>query len=251
MTQNVEIVSYDKTDDSYADFSLQGKNLSELGGLKLTSTLAETSKGVELDICVTSMFRLGTEVDLKHLQKSIRCSKSSSSGKMLTGRLRDPAITFSVFSTGACICSFAKSQEESLLGARKVANLVRKLGYNVKFSNYQILNVSYRFSLGKEVDLENARKVFDRFESKYEPEVSEELIINIDNTSSNFFKNGTVIISGAKSIAHAEFVYNIILYTINTDFSQSVCKDGSEDSTGSEEFFENEVRSEKNFSEYI
>lgn len=52
-----------------------------------------------------------------------------------------------IFSSGKIFQNGAKSEEAAKLGARRVARVLQKLGYNVKFRNFRVTNVMAHCSL--------------------------------------------------------------------------------------------------------
>ena len=56
-------------------------------------------------------------------------------------RIREPKTTALIFKTGKMVCTGAKSEEQSMLAARKYARIVQKLGYPAKFIDFRIQNI--------------------------------------------------------------------------------------------------------------
>ncbi|XP_034431233.1 TATA box-binding protein-like protein 1 [Hippoglossus hippoglossus] len=56
-------------------------------------------------------------------------------------KLRKPKITASIWSSGKVMCTGARSEDESKRGARRVARCLQKLGFNVRFSAFKVVNV--------------------------------------------------------------------------------------------------------------
>jgi transcription initiation factor TFIID TATA-box-binding protein len=204
-----DYLSISSFDLEYCEASkLEQGNSEDLGDVKsLSSTQAETIQPVEHSWFVTCMFQMGTQVDLKKLTESIRCVTLNKSEKSVTGILRSPSMTFTIFSSGACICYFAKDESSALLGARKVARMVQKVGYDVKFTDFKILNVSYRIQLDKSFDLQSLMPYFKHLKAMYEPEICDALIFNIEDCKVVLLKKGEIIISGAKSTDQAIYCY--------------------------------------------
>ncbi|XP_020281245.1 TATA box-binding protein-like protein 1 [Pseudomyrmex gracilis] len=60
---------------------------------------------------------------------------------MVTMKLRRPYTTASIWSSGKVTCTGATSEEQAKIAARKFARSLQKLGYEVRFSNYRVVNV--------------------------------------------------------------------------------------------------------------
>jgi len=196
----------------------QGNYSGNIDELISYSTQPGTPSPLEIECFVTAMFRLGTELDLKHLKNSIRISELSNTGKMLMIKYRNPACSFVIYPNGVGICYEASNEEDALLASRKIARTIQKLGYNVKFTNFRILNISYRMSLGKELDLE---KIHGNTELKvrYEPEVCDGAYVQIGAMTFFLQRDGTVIVSGANPTVKVNEIIEAINYITNSDFS--------------------------------
>ncbi|KAM9336966.1 uncharacterized protein ABDE67_020001 [Symphorus nematophorus] len=59
----------------------------------------------------------------------------------VTMRIREPRATALIYHTGKIVCLGTKSVEESRTAARKCARIVQKLGFPVRFLNFQVQNV--------------------------------------------------------------------------------------------------------------
>lgn len=55
--------------------------------------------------------------------------------------IREPKTTALLFSSGKMVITGAKSEQQSLKAARRHARIIKKLGLDVKFRGFQILNV--------------------------------------------------------------------------------------------------------------
>lgn len=56
-------------------------------------------------------------------------------------RFKNPACTASIWSSGKITMTGAKTEADAKTGARRCARTLQKLGYEVKFTNYRIVNV--------------------------------------------------------------------------------------------------------------
>jgi len=60
---------------------------------------------------------------------------------MLIMKLRKPRCTASIWSSGKITMTGATTETDAKVGARRCARVLQKMGYNVKFTNYRIVNV--------------------------------------------------------------------------------------------------------------
>ncbi|RWS26027.1 TATA box-binding-like protein 1 [Leptotrombidium deliense] len=60
---------------------------------------------------------------------------------MISMKLRRPKVTASIWSSGKITVTGATSDEDAKKGGRRLARILQKMGFKVKFSNYRIVNV--------------------------------------------------------------------------------------------------------------
>lgn len=60
---------------------------------------------------------------------------------MITMKLRRPYTTASIWSSGKVTCTGATSEAQAKVAARRFARCLQKLGFNVHFNNYRVVNV--------------------------------------------------------------------------------------------------------------
>ena len=61
--------------------------------------------------------------------------------QMVTMKLRRPYTTASMWSSGKITCTGANSEDQAKVAARRYTRLLQKLGFNVKFRNFRVVNV--------------------------------------------------------------------------------------------------------------
>lgn len=61
--------------------------------------------------------------------------------KMISMKLRQPRVTASIWSSGKITCTGATTEDSAKCASRKVARVLQKLGFRVKFGSYRIVNV--------------------------------------------------------------------------------------------------------------
>lgn len=60
---------------------------------------------------------------------------------MVTMKLRRPYTTASIWSSGRVTCTGATSEDQSRVAARRYARALQKLGFDVRFQNFRVVNV--------------------------------------------------------------------------------------------------------------
>ncbi|XP_017476560.1 PREDICTED: TATA box-binding protein-like protein 1 [Rhagoletis zephyria] len=56
-------------------------------------------------------------------------------------KLRTPQVTASIWSSGKIVCTGASSEEQAKSASRRVARVLQRMGFRVKFSSYRVVNV--------------------------------------------------------------------------------------------------------------
>lgn len=118
-------------------------------------------------------------------------------------RVREPRCTALVFSTGKMVVTGAKSEGAARRGARKFAAIVRKIGFQPKFSEFKIQNMVATADAGFPIRLEALVYAHAKF-SSYEPELFPGLIYRLvtPKTVLLLFVSGRMVITGGKSLGH-------------------------------------------------
>ena len=73
-------------------------------------------------------------------------------------RLTEPKTTALVFQSGKMVCTGAKSEEQSLVAARKYAKIIQKLGFPVVFKDFMVQNIVASFDFRKPIKLDEFTK---------------------------------------------------------------------------------------------
>lgn len=60
---------------------------------------------------------------------------------MVTMKLRQPYTTANIWNSGKITCTGATSEDAARVAARRFARLLQKLGFNIRFTNYRVVNV--------------------------------------------------------------------------------------------------------------
>lgn len=133
--------------------------------------------------------------------------------RRMTIRLRRPKITANIWSTGKIMCVGAHSEAEARLGARRIARLIQRRGFQVKLRRMRIVNVLaccyYPFRI-------RIRDFAIRYpETSYEPELFPAASYQIPDLKARLLihATGNVIIF-ARTVANvhaaAKYIYPLV-----------------------------------------
>lgn len=89
---------------------------------------------------------------------------------MCNMKLRRPYTTASIWSSGKITVTGATSEEECRIAARKFARQLQKLGFNVRFTNYRVVNVLGTCTMPFRIKIIQFSKQFPE-NASYEPEL--------------------------------------------------------------------------------
>lgn len=115
-------------------------------------------------------------------------------------RLLEPKVTALVFASGKMVVCGAKHEKLAILGSRKFARILQKLGFNVYLKEFKISNMLGTADLKFPIRLEDLNESHPQF-SRFEPEIFPALIYRLvrPRTVILIFVNGKVVITGGKS----------------------------------------------------
>lgn len=153
--------------------------LSHIGSQDTKGTGAGTSeacgpqeKEKELDVMINNVvcsFSVGCHLNLRQIAlKGVNVEYRRESN-MITMKLRKPKVTASVWSSGKITCTGATSETDARIGARRIARVIQKLGFDTRFRRMRIVNVLGSCSMPFEIRI-NAFSQQHR-EAEYEPEL--------------------------------------------------------------------------------
>mmetsp|Transcript_12830 Transcript_12830/g.10959 ORF Transcript_12830/g.10959 Transcript_12830/m.10959 type:complete len:122 (+) Transcript_12830:371-736(+) len=114
------------------------------------------------------------------------------------------------------VCTGAKSENDSLLAARKYARMIQKLGNEVTFKEFKIQNIVGSCDVKFPIKLDELLTAHKRYCS-YEPEMFPGLIYKMQSPKIVLliFVSGKLVLTGAKTkddINEAfENIYNVLL----------------------------------------
>ncbi|XP_012676669.1 TATA box-binding protein-like 1 [Clupea harengus] len=160
----------------------------------------EPGGDVALDIIVSNVvavFRVRCHLNLRTIAlEGLNVIYKPEVGKVLM-KLRKPKITASIWSSGKIICTGATSEEDAKLGARRLARVLQKLGFKVRFSDFKVVNVLAVCSLPFQIRLIQFAKN-NRPIASYEPELHPAVSYRIKHLKATIqiFSTGSITVTG-------------------------------------------------------
>ena len=158
---------------------------------------------------IVSMVELCCKLNLREI--ALKCTNSEYNPKRINAvimRIKEPKTAALIFNTGIIICLGAKNEGDSRKAAKIFAVNIKRLGYNVKFKNFKIVNIVGTCDLKFNIKLNplNA-KINYGFKNSgkkichYEPELFPGLIYHMSNPQLTLliFSSGKINFVGAKN----------------------------------------------------
>ncbi|WRX11092.1 TATA-box binding protein - like 2 [Theobroma cacao] len=91
---------------------------------------------------VVSTVNLGCTLNLKAIALHTRNSEYNPKRfAAVIMRIEEPKTAALIFSSGKIVCTGAKTEQQSLLAARKFARIIQKIGFDVQFKDFKIQNI--------------------------------------------------------------------------------------------------------------
>jgi len=170
---------------------------------------------------IVSTFNINCKVNLKDIAlRALNTEYNPKRFPALIIRIRNPNYTCSLFPFGKIVMLGGKHENESILAAKRITKMIKKLGYhNVKINNYKIQNIVATFDYGKKINLTMLNTLMPN--SIYEPELFPGLKFGFlekkenENVFAIIFNSGKINIVGLKSKKSAIDKFNILVLTLN------------------------------------
>lgn len=136
-------------------------------------------------------------------------------------RIREPKTTALIFQSGKMVCTGAKSVELSKLAAKRYAAIIRKLGFDAKFSDFKIQNIVGSCDVKFPIRLEQLSAEHENF-STYEPELFPGLVYRMVDPKIVLliFVSGKIVLTGAKEKEHINQAFRKI-YPVLSSFRKN------------------------------
>ncbi|CAG9862808.1 unnamed protein product [Phyllotreta striolata] len=166
----------------------------------------QTIEEPEIDIVINNVvcsFSVRCHLNLREIALSGANVEYRKENGMVTMKLRRPYTTASIWSSGKITCTGATSEIAAKQAARRFARCLQKLGFNVRFRNYRVVNVlgtcSMPFSIRISSFSERHR------EADYEPELHPGVTYKLKTPKATLkiFSTGSVTVT-APSVADVQ-----------------------------------------------
>lgn len=122
---------------------------------------------------------------------------------MVTMKLRRPYTTASIWSSGRVTCTGATSEDQAKVAARRYARALQKLGFQVRFRNFRVVNVLGTCRMPFGIRIISFSKKYK--EADYEPELHPGVTYKLYNPKATLkiFSTGGVTIT-ARSVSDVQ-----------------------------------------------
>lgn len=146
---------------------------------------------------------------------------------MCNMRIRRPYTTASIWSSGKITCTGATSEPFAKIAARKFARQLQKIGFDVRFCNFKVVNVLGTCSLPFKIKVADFSRKYPR-EVSYEPELHPGATYRIKEPKATLkiFTTGSITVT-APSVANVQSAIEHI-FPLVVDF-KTVKSEVSED----------------------
>jgi len=177
----------------------------------------DSSDGGGVDILINNVvcnFSVRCHLNLKSIAMNGLNVEFHKEMSMLIMKLRRPRCTASIWSSGKITMTGATTEEDAKRGARRCARLIQKLGFNVRFTNYRVVNVLGSCTMPFAIRIADFSSAHPRIAS-YEPELHPGVTYKMKDIRATLkiFSTGSITITGpsVKSIQKAvEEIYSLV-----------------------------------------
>ncbi|XP_040175957.1 TATA box-binding protein-like 2 [Anopheles arabiensis] len=117
---------------------------------------------------------------------------------MVTMKLRRPYTTASIWSSGKITCTGATSEHQAKIAARRYSRCLQKLGFNVRFRNFRIVNVLGTCSMPFGIMIVNFSEKYKK-DASYEPELHPGVTYKLYSPKATLkiFSTGSITVTAA------------------------------------------------------
>ena len=126
-------------------------------------------------------------------------------------RISSPKSTALIFQTGKIVCTGTHSIEESKIASKKFARIIKKIGYTIRYSNFNVQNIVGSCDVKFQISLRTLVEQNTDF-CQYEPEVFPGLVYRMPQPKVTLlvFSTGKVVLTGAKDEDSLNLAYKKI-----------------------------------------
>ena len=127
-------------------------------------------------------------------------------------KINSPKTTALIFSSGKMVCSGARTEEDSRRASKKFAKTLKNMGYNVKFTNFKIVNMVAAADVGFDISLTSLSAKHAEY-CDFEPEIFAGLIYRVykPKVTLMIFSTGKMNVVGAQRREDIYEAYKLII----------------------------------------
>lgn len=202
--QNSDITNFSFSENKSTDFNKASNEGASLWSEnEVEGSIDENQINIQPRIVnVVSTCYLGTELNLNIIaNKPLNVEYKPGRFPGLTIRIRNPKATGIIFSSGKMVCTGARTVDENKIATKKIAKIIKKLGYDIHLIDFRIRNIVSTFETGFRVSLRSITVNCRYLNIRYNQEVFPGLHCSLNNPRSKFtvFANGKVVMTGLKT----------------------------------------------------
>ncbi|EFN75083.1 TATA box-binding protein-like protein 1 [Harpegnathos saltator] len=171
----------------------------------------------ELDIVINNVvcsFSVRCHLNLREIALKGSNVEYRRENGMITMKLRRPYTTASIWSSGKVTCTGATSEVQAKIAARRFARSLQKLGFQVRFNNYRVVNVLGTCCMPFAIKI-TSFSVYHKENAEYEPELHPGVTYKLKEPKATLkiFSTGSVTVTApnvASVQAAIEYIYPLV-----------------------------------------
>ncbi|CAH1776261.1 unnamed protein product [Owenia fusiformis] len=180
---------------------------SQSAELQPVSSAEEPEEAPVIDIVINNVvcsFATKCHLNLKQIALEGYNLEYKREQGMISMKLRKPHTTASIWSSGKATVTGASSEEDSHKAARRVARILQKMGYSVKFCRFKVVNVLGTCTMPFAIRI-TAFSRDHREDASYEPELHPGVTYKIKSPKATLkiFSTGSITIT-APSVSNVQ-----------------------------------------------
>ena len=158
---------------------------------------------------VNCVFNVECQLDLKIIASKFNFKLENE--EILSLKLTNPSMVAHIHSHGTITCTGATTESKAKDGATKIFELLQKLGLNVKFIGYRVINVVVTFNAGLKINIMSFENLY-KGEIHYDSVVSVSATLNMKDPKSTLeiFPSGIIVVKFESVKNSLEALHKII-----------------------------------------
>ncbi|CAH0556683.1 unnamed protein product [Brassicogethes aeneus] len=206
----------------------------------------------EIDIVINNVvcsFSVRCHLNLREIALNGTNVEYRKENGMITMKLRRPYTTASIWSSGKITCTGATSELAAKVAARRFARCLQKLGFNVRFNNYRVVNVLGTCSMPFAIKINSFSERHK--EADYEPELHPGVTYKLTTPKATLkiFSTGSVTVT-APSVAAVQAAIEYI-FPLVYEFRKERTKEEIEALLAKKRRHSNEAEAQNNRCEIV